>query len=100
LQQQTQNTRIPGGLVLEHFAIARAAPATLRVFSTSSSGFNRDASDPPTSEGFRFLADRTAAIIRTTIANIITTIIRTGEATGATTVIGTTTMMMIKLERF
>jgi hypothetical protein len=41
------------------------------------------------------------ATIRTTIiANIIITIIRTGEGTGATTVIGTTTMMMIKLKRF
>ena len=34
------------------------------------------------------------AIIRITIANIITTIIRTGTGTGVITVIGTTTMMI------
>jgi hypothetical protein len=42
----------------------------------------------------------TGAIISITIANIITTIIRTGTGTGAITVIGTTTMMMIKPKRF
>jgi hypothetical protein len=36
----------------------------------------------------------TEVIIRTTIANIITTIIRTGTGTGAATVIGITTMMI------
>jgi hypothetical protein len=42
----------------------------------------------------------TAAIIRITTGNIITTIIRTGTGIGAITVIGTTTMMMIKPKRF
>jgi oxalate decarboxylase/phosphoglucose isomerase-like protein (cupin superfamily) len=44
--------------------------------------------------------NRRRAIIRITIANIITTIIRTGTGTGAITVIGTTTMTMIKPKRF
>ena len=41
----------------------------------------------------------TGDIIRTTIGNIITTIIRTGTGTGATTGIGIKTMM-IKRKRF
>ena len=40
------------------------------------------------------------ATIRATIAITITTIIRTATGTGATTVIGTTMMMMIRPKRF